>query len=85
MWGQSASGAMSRKSAGPDQNQFSSNTTPRHYSTPQTGDSSLNEKQNYSTTESMANDDDEVIYDPEAATAGQTHRPSMSFVIQEIL
>jgi hypothetical protein len=83
MWGQTTSGAGSRKSGGPDQNRFSSNTTPRHYSTPHTADASLNEKNNYSTTESMTNDDEEdVVYDPEAATAGPTQRPSMCFKVQ---
>jgi hypothetical protein len=75
---------MNRKSSGPDQNGISFHTPPRHYSLPQTANSSLSEKNgiNYSSTESMVNDDDEdVIYDPEAATAGQTHRPSMSFLI----
>lgn len=85
MWGQTASGAMSRKSPGPDQNGLSLNTTPRPYSTPPTADTSLNEKSgiNYSTTESMVNDnDEEIIYDPEAAQAGQTHRPSMCAVVK---
>jgi hypothetical protein len=75
---------MSRKSAVPDQNGISFHTPPRHFSIPHTANASLSEKNgmNYSTTESMVNDDDgEVIYDPEAATAGQTHRPSMSFLI----
>jgi hypothetical protein len=77
---------MSRKSPVPDQNGISFNTTPRHYSTPHTANASpsFSEKNgmNYSTTESMVNDDEEdVVYDPEAATAGQTHRPSILFLV----
>ena len=78
MWGQTSSNPSRRTSIPPN----GILSTPRPtYSTPPTRRSSFHHDQGiqYSTTDSkeiMKEEEVEVVYDPEAATSGPTHRPS---------